>query len=58
MIICVARGSWVPYTSLMIKPASLDYLALGTSVLLAVRWATQNTGGNKLNVSIFQTPGS
>ena len=43
MIICVARGSWVPYTSLMTKPASLDYLALGTSVLLAVRWATQDT---------------
>ena len=47
MIICVTRGSWVPYTSLMTKPASLDYLALGTSVLLAVRWATQNTNYRK-----------
>ena len=47
MIICVTRGSWVPYTSLMTKPASLDYLALGTSVLLAVRWATQNTKYSK-----------
>ena len=31
------RGTWVPYTSVMIKPASVEYLALGTSVLLAVR---------------------
>ena len=32
------RGTWVPFTSVMIKPASVEYLALGTSVLLAVRW--------------------
>ena len=31
------KSCWVPYTSVMTKPAHLDYLALGTSVLLAVR---------------------
>ena len=31
------KGGWVPYTTVMTKPASLDYLALGTTVLLAVR---------------------
>ena len=31
------RATWVQYTTLMTKPACLDYLALGTTVLLAVR---------------------
>ena len=31
------KTNWVPYTTVMTRPASLDYLAVGTSVLLAVR---------------------
>ena len=43
------RGTWVPYTSLMTNPASVDYLALGTSVLLAVRWKMEISETVKVN---------
>ena len=51
------RGTWVPYTSVMIKPASVEYLALGTSVLLAVRWKIEISDSEKVDTH-FQAPGS
>ena len=31
------KGGWTQYTSVMTKPAHLDYLALGSTVLTCVR---------------------